>query len=466
MIRRLVLLTCCVLALSGAAQAQIILGGEPVSTAPGASTVAAAFPVDADAPGYKPLNLAVPTFSGASSAEVDTAKNVSDVIAADVASLGLFTAPAPGAFDSLSASVDALPAWGDWGGAGVDVLILGKTIISESGQLTIQFRVYDVAGRKQILGTSFTAPASTWRRLAHKSADAILVALVGGKPGLDSRLVYATAGASKAQLAFVDADGGNAETLPASIMRLQSPRAARNSQTIAYSADAPIPGKTQAQRTTILYDLLTGRRDPMTTGAQPNADARFSPLDGTLIYSRKAGANTDIYTFTTSRGKETRLTDDPAADTEPSLSPDGLQFAFVSARGGSEQIHVARVDGTPVTCADGTQARACPITQGGDGAMTPVWSPRGDWIAYVRENGDDTAIHIVRPDGSEARALTNMAGASDLSPSWSPEGRRIAFARLLGERSQIAIIGLDGGEPRKVATPGDAFDPDWGPVLP
>jgi TolB protein len=98
--------------------------------------------------------------------------------------------------------------------------------------------------------------------------------------------------------------------------------------------------------------------------------------------------------------------------------------------------------------------------------MTPVWSPRGDWIAYVRENGDDTAIHIVRPDGSEARALTNMAGASDLSPSWSPEGRRIAFARLLGERSQIAIIGLDGGEPRKVATPGDAFDPDWGPVLP
>ncbi|MEZ6030644.1 MAG: hypothetical protein R3C46_12955 [Hyphomonadaceae bacterium] len=266
----------------------------------------------------------------------------------------------------------------------------------------------------------------------------------------------------------VTANAAERETLLPNAAGLEAPRVAPDNSGLVYSANAPVPGKpNQAQRTTILYDLASGQRQPLTTQSQPNADTRYSADSASLVYSRKQGANTDIYKMSLATRAETRLTDDKAVDEQPALSPDGTRFAFVSDRGAGQGVYVARVDGAPLRCADGSEAKACKLTTTTGDHEGPVWSPRGDWIAYARVVGEDAAIHLVRPDGSETRALTTPGkNVLDLHPTWSPEGRRIAFYRVAGSNSALHVVPLSGGAPRKLGLSGDSYEPDWGPKLP
>ena len=457
-------------ALAAPASAQIIIGGEPVTTAPGEpAPVALTFPVNADAAGYSPISIAAPSFSGASEAEAALAAKIAEVVRADLASIGIFAAPDSASISTFTADIGALPTWSDWSGANVGALVVGKVIIGADNSLTIQFRLHDIGARKQVIGTQYRlASVDAWRRAAHKVADDVMVALVGGKPGFDSRIAFVSDTGGATKLGIIGQDGAQLETLLSNTAGMESPRIAPSNLSFVYSASAPIPGKpTQAQLTTIMYDLATGSRTPLTTQAQPNPDARFTPDGSSLIYSRKTGANTDIYSLSLSSRSETRLTDDKAVDEHPAMSPDGTQFTFVSDRGAGQGVYVARVDGAPMRCSNGSEAKACKLTTESGEHEDPVWSPDGKWIAYARINGEQAAIHVMRADGSEARALTRPGRDTlDLHPSWSPEERRIAFYRVAGSNSSVYVLTLAGGEPRKLDAPGDSYEPDWGPKLP
>ncbi len=451
------------------ASAQIILGGDTVTTSTGeAAPLPLTFPLNPDAAGYRKVTVAAPAFSGATEAEIDIAAKIAGVIQTDFASVGVFGAPDATIISTFRTDIGAVPIWSEWASISTGAVLLGKAVLGDDNTVSVQFRLYDVLARKQIIGTQYRMPADQWRRAAHKVADDVIVALIGGKGGFDSRIVYAAESGGKTRLGIMDQDGANAGSLIESVQALESPRFSPASQTIVYSADAPIPGKgNQAQRTTITYDMQAGTRAPLTTGAQANADARYSPDGVSLIYSRKAGANTDVYLMALPTRKETKLTDDKALDSEPALSPDGKQYVFVSERAGASQLFLANVDGSVLRCADGADAKACQITKDGGGYATPVWSPNGGLIAFTRRTGAQSALHVVRPDGSEARAITTPARDTlDLHPAWSPEGRRLAFSRLVGQRSHIAVVSLAGGEPVRLDTQGDAYEPDWGPKLP
>ncbi|HTK35204.1 MAG TPA: hypothetical protein VL358_07980 [Caulobacteraceae bacterium] len=56
----------------------------------------------------------------------------------------------------------------------------------------------------------------------------------------------------------------------------------------------------------------------------------------------------------------------------------------------------------------------------------PIWSPRGDRIAFVRRIGQDFQVFTVRPDGTGVRQLTHGAG-NNAHLAWSPDGSRILF---------------------------------------
>ncbi len=58
----------------------------------------------------------------------------------------------------------------------------------------------------------------------------------------------------------------------------------------------------------------------------------------------------------------------------------------------------------------------------------PLWSPRGDRIAFVRRNGaGDFQIFTIHPDGSGLKQLTNTHG-NDAHLAWSPDGQHLLFA--------------------------------------
>ena len=89
---------------------------------------------------------------------------------------------------------------------------------------------------------------------------------------------------------------------------------------------------------------------------------------------------------------------------------------FESDRSGTQQLYVMDADGSG-------QRR---ISFGGGRYASPVWSPRGDLIAFTRIAGS-FHIGVMTPSGGGARILTD--GWQDEGPSWAPNGQFVMFHR-------------------------------------
>ena len=156
----------------------------------------------------------------------------------------------------------------------------------------------------------------------------------------------------------------------------------------------------------------------------------------------------------------TRLTNNPATDTSASYSPDGQKIVFNSNRSGRDQLHVMGRDGRNLHR----------ISRGQGSYFTPVWDPRGDFIAFTRIHKEQSYIGVMRPDGSDERMLVKDRYVG--GPSWAPNGRVISFFRQTpggadGEVvSRAYTIDLTGYNERELITPVDASDPDWSPLIP
>ena len=138
-------------------------------------------------------------------------------------------------------------------------------------------------------------------------------------------------------------------------------------------------------------------------------------------------------------------------------SPDGTRIVFESDRGGRQQLYVMPSSG-------GSAQR---ISFGSGSYGTPVWSPRGDRIAFTKIVGGRFHIGVMRTDGTDERLLS--ASFLEEGPTWSPNGRVIMFYRESpGEngRPELMSIDISGRNLRRVPTPNAASDPAWSPLRP
>jgi len=152
----------------------------------------------------------------------------------------------------------------------------------------------------------------------------------------------------------------------------------------------------------------------------------------------------------------TRLTSGAAIDTAPSFAPDGSRLVFESDRGGRQQLYVMGANG-------GEPKR---ISFGNGRYSTPVWSPRGDLIAFTKQSGGQFLIGVMKPDGSGERILAE--GFHNEGPTWAPNGRVLMFFRETpGAQGgpRLYSIDLTGRNERRVKTPSFASDPAWSPLL-
>ena len=96
---------------------------------------------------------------------------------------------------------------------------------------------------------------------------------------------------------------------------------------------------------------------------------------------------------------------------------------------------------------------------------TPVWSPRGDVIAFTKQGGGSFAIGVMKPDGSGERILTE--GFHNEGPTFAPNGRVLMFFRDPGGSGgpSLFTIDLTGRNEQRVPTPSFASDPAWSPLL-
>ena len=157
----------------------------------------------------------------------------------------------------------------------------------------------------------------------------------------------------------------------------------------------------------------------------------------------------------------------------PSVSPDGNQVAYVWRKEGDSvgHIYVKLIgEGKPIR-----------LTSGVKNDLSPVWSPDGRTIAFLRDAGENSRVYTIPALGGAERQVAeglfnSFTQARFTSPmAWSPDGRFVVVEERQGhsESSSLVLIGVENGDRFVLTKETDAktwdvnpvFSPDGGRLL-
>ena len=394
---------------------------------------------------FQPVAIAVTRFVG------EGGDKVTSVILNDF-KRSVFLAPVGGTQDI--GNPDQAPQMDAFRNLNAQFVLTGRVANTGGGKLQTQFRLWDVSTGAQVTGEQYVTDANNVRRVAHIVADAVFSKATGEKGFFDTRVVFidesGPATRRRKRLAIMDQDGASVRFLTKGDDLVVTPRFSPTSQDITYMAFGG------SEPRVMFMNIETGQRQTVGNFPGMTFAPRFAPGGQRIIMSMADGASTNLYTMSIGGGgAPDRLTDTQAIDTAPSYSPDGAQICFESDRGGTQQIYVMSAGG----------GGAKRISFGDGRYSTPVWSPKGDFIAFTKQGKGDFSIGVMKPDGSGERILTE--GFHNEGPTWAPNGLFLMFFRDPGGQtgSRIYMTDVFGRQEFPVPTPSYASDPAWSPLL-
>jgi TolB protein len=401
----------------------------------------------------QPMPIALPDFLGGTAGDLEAARNVTQVMSADLRRSGLFAPIDPAAYIERIVSLDTVPRFADWSAIKAQALVTGRLTRQADGRLKAEFRLWDVFAGQQLAGQQYFTTLDNWRRVAHIIADAIYERLTGEKGYFDTHVVFVDETGPREhrikRLAIMDQDGANVRYLTRGEELVLTPRFSPSTQEITYMAFG------QGDPRVYLLNIETGQREVVGNFPGMTFSPRFSPDGQRVIMSLQQGGNSNLFVMDLRSKSTMRLTNTEAIDTAPCYSPDGTQICFESDRGGTQQIYLM----------SGSGGAAQRITFGNGTYSTPVWSPRGDAIAFTKREQGEFAIGVIKPDGSGERILTE--GFHNEGPTWAPNGRVLMFFRDPGGNSGPSLFTIDvtGRNEQRIPAPSYASDPAWSPLL-
>lgn len=340
----------------------------------------------------------------------------------------------------------------DWSFVGVEAVVVGKVIQTGANAYTLQFQLFDVFGRRQLVGYRMPASRGTMRSAAHRTADMIYEKLTGIKGVFGTKVAYVTAkreGEGRLYSLIVsDQDGFNEHTIMESADPIMSPAWSPDSRQLAYVS---FEGN---QSSIFVQTLRTGNRFKVSSKPGINGAPSFSP-DGRKLVVTLGGVdgNLDIYVLDINSRRTTRLTTHRAIDTEGTWSPDGDYIYFTSDRSGGPQIYRVGANG-------GTPER---VTFEGSYNARPRLSPDGKRLAMVHNDRGNFRIAVMSIERKDLLVLST--GRQDESPSFAPNSDILIYATRQGRNGVLETVSADGLIRQKLASRagGDVREPVWSP---
>jgi TolB protein len=397
----------------------------------------------------RPIPIAVPEFIGA---DRKLGTEMANVVLADLESSGLFKAINREAYLEQINNVDTAPNYANWQQIGAEALVVGAINQGPDGRLQVTMRVWDVVTKKALAGNRFAAVAANWRRIGHQVADVAYEKLSGNGKYFDTRVVFIDETGSKQKrlkrLAIMDQDGANVRLLTKGSELVLTPRFSPTSQEITYVSYQ------NEQPRVVLMNIETNTREVVGNFPGMTFAPRFSPDGQRLVMSLGTGGDSGLVEIDL-RSKQTRqLTEGAGISTGPCYAPNGAEIVFESDRDKSQQLYIMGAGGVRR------------LSRGEGRYSTPVWSPRGDYIAFTKQMSGRFLIGVVKPDGSGERILTE--GYHNEGPTWAPNGRVLMFFRE-GQGAnggpKLHSVDITGYNERQIPTPAFGSDPAWSPLL-
>lgn len=204
----------------------------------------------------------------------------------------------------------------------------------------------------------------------------------------------------------------------------------------------------------MLYDVASGETELLVSGIDENQPPVWAPKADRIAYVSDVDGSPDIYMVELETGDQTRLTFSDERERVGDWSPDGQWLVFTED--GREGLLLRNPTGVNLI----------ELTDGPD--TGPVWSPKGDRIAFTRHTGQDHDLYVLRPTKSDDWADdTDEVAVADTeydesAPSWSADGRRLAFVVDDDLQSEIYTVLVDGSELEQLTyNTVDDLEPKW-----
>ena len=379
-------------------------------------------------------------------------ENITEIITNDLLRSGRFSVtPVENMLQqpSTGAEID----FDDWSILGVEAVVIGKIIEGRNNSYNIQFQLFDIYKREQIVGYRMPANEKTLRRSAHRIADMVFEELTGIRGVFDTKVAYVRSNASNEKrnytLVISDSDGENEQIVLESKDPIMSPAWSPDSRMLSYVS---FEGN---MSTIYVQNLRTGNRRKISELPGINGSPAFSP-DGRKLVLTLGGSdgNLDIHVLDIATRNLKRLTYNRSIDTEATWAPNGEEIYFTSDRGGSPQIYKMKLNSD----------RASRVTFEGSYNARPRLSPDGNKLAMVHQYRGDYRIAIY--DIEEKDLLILSSGSQDESPSFAPNSDTLIYATKLSGDGVLETVTADGLVRQRMAPKsGDIREPVWSPFL-
>jgi len=115
----------------------------------------------------------------------------------------------------------------------------------------------------------------------------------------------------------------------------------------------------------------------------------------------------------------------------PSVSADGSRIAFISNRGGADDVYVIAADGTG----------EIQLTHTAEQKSPPAWTAIGQQVLFSVSVKETSHLYSVDPEGKNPREIGSVTGRS---PALSPDGKRIVYSVDPYPVARLMVAELDG----------------------